>query len=90
MPIITCAVFAIIKKYKLMWTAALPSILHFAYYGTITWQDGSHSGLMLLLPMIKLISGCAWVLFAYIFIWAAKTIAKEKDPGHNVEFFTGV
>ncbi|MCL2083462.1 MAG: hypothetical protein FWH04_09570 [Oscillospiraceae bacterium] len=80
LPIIMCILIAITKRYKLLWIAIIPSVVAYIAWNILYklfWY--SSEPIIMLFPLLKLLSVCICIVFAYICLLLTKAIKKIKN-----------
>ena len=76
-PTIICLLILLTRRYRLLWTALIPSVATFVVWNTVFL--GSFDGGGGLLPIIKFIPTCIIVLLSYLCVFIATKVKQKKE-----------
>ncbi|MCL2081896.1 MAG: hypothetical protein FWH04_01485 [Oscillospiraceae bacterium] len=74
LPIVTCALIAITARYRILWIAAIPSVIEVVYVALVSGKLDN----LILFPMPKIVSTLVIVLIAYLLVLEFKKVKNKK------------
>ena len=78
LPVLPCILIAITQRYKMLWIAIIPSLSQTVIFCVMA-SDMEQGILLLIFPFFKIISACAIVLLAHLFVLIVRLIRKRRE-----------
>jgi hypothetical protein len=76
-PIVLCILIALTRKHKFLWTAVLPPVIAYVYWGVVLRFDFLEAMWLIILSYSFSFS-VASVILTYLFVWIAKKIKNKR------------